>query len=72
VLNLGVVLGMSFARKEAAMTIKPDQNISKTSSNTMRPIRKASKGPVETSRLFIDVNEAIRRSQVLTLTRYVE
>ena len=52
------------------MTFKPDQNISKTSS--MRPVRKNSKGPTETMRLFIDVNEAIRRTQSLALTRYVE
>ena len=70
--NLVVVLGMPFAGKETAMTLKSDQNISKTSSNTIRPARKASKRPIETTRLFIDVNEAIRRSQVLTLTRYVE
>ncbi|MCE0496549.1 MAG: hypothetical protein LV481_01195 [Methylacidiphilales bacterium] len=52
------------------MTIKPDQNISKTSSP--RPVRKSSKGSTETSRLFIDVNEIIRRTQTLALTRYVE
>jgi hypothetical protein len=56
--------------KETTMTIKPDQSISKTSS--MRPVRKSSKGHMETSRLFIDVNEAIRRTQTLALTRYVE
>lgn len=52
------------------MTPKPDPNISKTSST--RPVRKSSKGPTETSRLFIDVNEVIRRTQSLALTRYVE
>jgi len=52
------------------MTIKPEQNTSKASS--MRIVRKGSKGPMETSRLFIDVNEAIRRTQTLVLTRYVE
>ena len=52
------------------MTIKPDQNISKGSST--RPVRKSWKGPMETSRLFIDVNQVIRRTQTLALTRYVE
>jgi hypothetical protein len=52
------------------MTIKPDPNMSKTSST--RPVRKAVKGPTETARLFIDVNEAIRRTQTVALTRYVE
>jgi hypothetical protein len=52
------------------MTLKPDQNISKTCGT--RPVRKSSKGPTETSRLFIDVNEAQRRTQSLALTRYVE
>ena len=52
------------------MTIKPDQNTSKASST--RPVRKGSKGPTETTRLFIDVNEAIRRTQNVSLTRYVE
>jgi hypothetical protein len=56
--------------KDTTMTAKPDQNISKTS-NT-RPVRKGSKGPTETARLFIDVNEVIRRTQSLALTRYVE
>ena len=52
------------------MTIKPDQSIPKTSST--RPVRKSSKGPTETSRFFMDVNETIRRTQALALTRYVE
>jgi len=52
------------------MTLKPDQSISKTSST--RPVRKIAKGPTETSRLFIDVNEMIRRTQSLALSRHVE
>ena len=52
------------------MTFKPDQSISKTIS--LRPVRKSSKGSTETSRLFIDVNEVIRRTQNVALTRYVE
>ena len=30
------------------------------------------KGATETARLFIDVNDAIRRTQTMPLTRYVE
>jgi hypothetical protein len=30
------------------------------------------KGAAETSRLFIDVTEVIRRTQAMPLTRYVE
>jgi hypothetical protein len=52
------------------MTLKPDQNSSKTCPT--RPVRKSSKGPAETSRLFIDVNEVNRRTQSVALTRYVE
>jgi hypothetical protein len=52
------------------MISKPSSNISKTS--TTRPVRKSSKGPAETSRLFLDVNEVIRRTQSLALTRYIE
>ena len=52
------------------MTPKPYQGNSKASSQ--RPVRKISKGATETGRLFIDVNDAIRRTQVMRLTRYVE
>jgi hypothetical protein len=52
------------------MPLKPDQSISKTS--TTRPVRKSSKGPNETARLFIDVNEINRRTQHVALSRYVE
>jgi hypothetical protein len=52
------------------MTLKPDQSISKTSRT--RSVRKSSKGPTETSSLFVDVNEVIRRMQTVALTRYVE
>jgi len=51
------------------MTPKPYQANSKTSN--LRPARKM-KGATETARLFIDVNDAIRRTQALPLTRYVE
>jgi hypothetical protein len=52
------------------MTPKPYQANSKTSN--LRPARKMMKGATETARLFIDVNDAIRRTQALPLTRYVE
>jgi hypothetical protein len=52
------------------MTPKPDQVNSKASN--LRPVRKMMKGATETARLFIDVNDAIRRTQTMPLTRYVE
>jgi hypothetical protein len=52
------------------MTPKPVQVNSKGSN--LRPIRKVTKGATETSRLFIDVSELVRKTQALPLTRYVE
>ena len=52
------------------MTQKPYQANSK--GGNLRPVRKMSKGATETARLFIDVNDAIRRTQTMPLTRYVE
>jgi hypothetical protein len=52
------------------MTPKPTQVNSKTSN--LRPVRKMTKGATETARLFIDVNEIVRKTQALPLTRYVE
>jgi hypothetical protein len=52
------------------MTSKPDQSQNKTSPE--KPVRKSRKGATETSRLFIDVDEVIRRSVITPLTRYVE
>jgi len=52
------------------MTPKPYQVNSKASS--LRPVRKMMKGATETACLFIDVNDAIRRTQTMPLTRYVE
>ncbi len=52
------------------MTPKPYPSNSKASN--LRPVRKVLKGATETSRLFIDVNDAIRRTQTMPLTRYVE
>ena len=52
------------------MTSKPDQNTSKASST--RPVRKQLKGAPETMRLFLNVDEVIRRPQMMPLTRYVE
>ena len=52
------------------MTPKPDPNIPKTSDQ--KPVRKLMKGATETSRLFVNVDEVIRRSQALRMTRYVE
>ena len=65
-----VVLGITFAEKDSTMTPKADQTNSKASS--IRPVRKNLKGATETSRLFIDVNEVVRRTQSVALTRYVE
>jgi hypothetical protein len=52
------------------MTPKPEQVNSKASQQ--RPARKVTKGATETSRLFIDVNEIIRKTQRMSLSRYVE
>jgi len=52
------------------MTQKPYQANSKASS--LRPVRKMMKGATETSHLFIDINDAIRRTQTMPLTRYFE
>jgi len=52
------------------MTSKPETNASKTSEQ--KPVRKILKGATETSRLFVHVDEIIRRSQSLRMTRYVE
>jgi hypothetical protein len=52
------------------MTPKPYQVNSKASN--LRPVRKIMKGATETARLFIDVNDAIRRTQTMPLTRYFE
>ena len=52
------------------MTPKPDQVNSKASN--LRPVRKMMKGATETSRLFIDINEIVRSTQTMPLTRYVE
>jgi len=35
-------------------------------------VRKRGKGLAETARLFLDIDEVIRRSQTVPLTRYVE
>jgi hypothetical protein len=52
------------------MTPKPSPANSKAS--ILRPVRKTSKGATETARLFIDINESIRRTQAMRLSRYVE
>ncbi len=49
---------------------KPYQANSKASN--LRPVRKMIKGTAETGRLFIDVDDAIRRTQAMPLTRYFE
>jgi len=51
------------------MTSKP-YPANKTSQ--LRPVRKPQKGATETARLFIDISDAIRRTQSMPLTRYVE
>ena len=52
------------------MIPKPYQINSKASN--LRPVRKIVKGTTETARLFIDINDANRRTQTMPLTRYVE
>ena len=52
------------------MTPKPYPTSSKAS--ILRPVRKVNKGASETARLFIDINESIRRTQTMRLSRYVE
>jgi len=52
------------------MTPKPESHASKTSEH--KPVRKILKGATETARLFVNVDEIIRRSQSLRMTRYVE
>jgi hypothetical protein len=52
------------------MTSKPESHASKASSH--KPARKIVKGASETARLFVNVDEIIRRSQSLRMTRYVE
>ncbi len=52
------------------MTQKPDPNTPKTSDQ--KPVRKNVKGASETARLFVNVDEIMRRSQALRMTRYVE
>jgi hypothetical protein len=51
------------------MSPKPYQPAAKPA--MLRPVRKA-KGATETARMFIDVNDVIRRTQAMPLTRYVE
>ena len=69
-LSLWVSLGITFAKKVATMTPKPEIHPSKTSDQ--KPVRKLLKGATETGRLFVNVDEIIRRSQALRMTRYVE
>ena len=52
------------------MTPKSTQSAAKPASSE-KPVRKVRKGAAETSRLFIDVDEIMRRPQ-MSLTRYVE
>jgi hypothetical protein len=52
------------------MTPKPYPTPAKSS--ILRPVRKVNKGAAETARLFIDINESIRRTQTMRLSRYVE
>jgi hypothetical protein len=54
------------------MNSKTDQSQPRTSPD--KAVRKIRKGTTETSRLFLDVDEIIRRTQTQTvrLTRYVE
>lgn len=66
----GLYLAHRLLKLVTSMNTKPDPNTAKTS--PARPVRKSVKGATETSRLFLDVNETIRRTQALPLTRYVE
>ncbi len=52
------------------MTPKPETHTSKASEQ--KPVGKSLKRANETSRLFVHVDEILRRSQSLRMTRYVE
>jgi hypothetical protein len=52
------------------MASKPPQDHSKDEPE--KPVVKSRKGTTETSRLFIHVEQMIRRPQTVPLTRYVE
>ncbi len=55
---------------DAAMVPKARAQSKVTASK--RDSAKRSKGIAETARLFLDVDEVIRRSQTVPLTRYIE
>ena len=65
-----ILFGITPAKKLRTMTNKPVQNISKTSTGKL--VRKSKERASETTRMFIDVDEVIRRPQTVLLTRYVE
>jgi hypothetical protein len=65
-----ILFGISPAKKLRTMTTKPVQSTSKTS--PFRAVRKGKERAAETTRMFIDVDEMIRRPQSAILTRYVE
>jgi hypothetical protein len=52
------------------MTPKPNPNASKASPPKAAP--KSQKGAFDTARLFVHVDEVLRRTQSLQMTRYVE
>lgn len=52
------------------MDTKPRSQAAKTEGG--KPSAKPAKGAMETGRLFLDVEQASRRSQTVPLSRYVE
>jgi len=52
------------------MTQKPYPNASKAS--PQKPVQKSQKGAYDTASLFVHVNQDLRRTQSLRMTRYVE
>jgi hypothetical protein len=54
------------------MDPKTRSNSAKAGAAKPGSVRKRGKGLAETARLFLDIDEVIRRSQTVPLTRYVE
>ncbi len=58
--------------KTPSMDPKTRSNSAKAGAAKPGSVRKRGKGLAETARLFLDIDEVIRRSQTVPLTRYVE
>jgi hypothetical protein len=65
-----LLLALRLLKPVATMTPKPDHQ---HKSGPLKPlVRKPEKATTDSGRLFVNVEELIRRSQRLPLTRYVE